>query len=482
MPQETIPVNKRAKNQMIDLTEIISLLEPEEMLSESQKVALQAVKDGHNVFITGGAGTGKSFLIQVIKDYLEKMNISYRVTASTGAAAYNIGGTTLHAFAGIGLGEDGIDWTIKQLNKYEDKVLRWKSTRVLIIDEVSMIDPAYFEKTNQVAKIIRKTPRQAFGGIQVILVGDFLQLPPVPNKKKVLTDKRRYVFETDAWKELGLKMLKLTTNFRQQKDETFRTLLHSVRVGKLSNEESRLLESRDISRLTGSNAVPDKEMTKLFSYRNDVQRVNTQELAKINSPSQTYKAEIYLCDALLEKQQQQQQSNNKPVSPLAYPVDESIELKVGCSVLLCVNLDAESDLYNGCRGTVIELTKPCNPQEPLGARKQSYPVVEFYNGEKRTIMPFSWTQFDGKLLLSSFTQIPLALAYSVTIHKSQGLTLNKAQVSMKFFESGQAYTSLSRVRDLKDLYLTNFISNLSVKSQIMADPLVIQFYEDNHLF
>ena len=503
--------NKKSKNLMIDLCddeiqEIVSRIEQEEQqkvvalpkpvvelvteqLSESQAAALADVLAGKNVFITGGAGTGKSFLIERIKKELDERDIEYRVTASTGSAAYNIGGTTLHAFAGIGLGQDSIDWTVKQLKKYDEKVDRLRKTRVLIIDEVSMIDHIYFDKINEVCKRIRNTSRLAFGGIQFVLVGDFLQIPPVPNKKQPATDKRRYIFQTDTWKELGLKLIKLRTNFRQQEDDRFKKLLDWVRVGHITEEEMKLLTSRDISALSKSLLPEDKETTKLFSYRNDVHHTNNIELSKIDSPSQRYEAEKYLCPALIEKQQQQEAQygpSKAATNTSAYPVEESIELKVGASVLLCgTNLDMNCGLFNGCRGIVTGFTESnlSEAEKILGSKRQScFPKVEFYNAEKRTIKPVVWEQRDGKVLMSSFTQIPLMLAYAVTIHRSQGLTLNAAQVAMKFFECGQAYVALSRVRALENLYLTNFVNNPKAKEQIMADPVVIKFYTENGLF
>lgn len=432
------------------------------ILSESQQRALTHVLKGENVFITGGAGTGKSFLIEKIRETLYQSGQAYYLTATTGSAAYNIGGTTLHSYAGIGLGQAPIEKIIKDFARYGGpQVMRWQRTKVLIVDEISMLDPAYFEKINLIAQRIRKKSSFAFGGIQLILVGDFLQLPPIANKNS--ETKERYVFETETWRSLRLTMVKLDFNFRQQTDLRFRELLHSVRLGAISQEDRTLLESRDISKMS----VKPLETTKLFSYRADVERINNEALTKIDTPSHHFKADIYLCETLRKKLESYPTKN----TTFSYPVDASIELKAGASVLLCCNLSQKNGLFNGCKGVITKIA-------PLGDLKEPvFPFVQFYDNEEIPILPHTWEQKEGKQLISSFTQIPLMLAYSATIHRSQGLTLNNAQVDMKFFENGQAYVAISRVRQLEDLYLTNVSQNLQIK----ADPVVIQFYSDNAL-
>lgn len=356
-----------------------------------------------------------------------------------------------------------------------------------------MLDPDYFDKINEIAKIVRKRSKHAFGGIQLILIADFCQLPPVPKRGKPVTvDTKRYIFQTETWKELQLSMVKLDFNFRQQSDDTFKRLLHSVRLGKLSNDDYALLASRDMSRLKkeGNVTANEDEMTKLFSYRADVQRINKEALDKIDAPIRRFEAEIYLCPALRKKHEEQLQysTNNKGAAAnnSHYPVDEVIELKVGATVLLCYNLDVEVGLFNGCKGVITEfidiIPKGMALEKIIDPQKQCvFPMVKFYNGELRPILPNKFEQRDGKMLISSFTQIPLMLSYAVTIHRAQGLTLNSVLVNMKFFETGQAYVSLSRVRQLKDLYLTNFIGNSNVKAQIRADPTVVEFYTKNDL-
>ena len=456
-------------------------------LSESQSKALDLVLAGKNVFITGGAGSGKSYLIDTIKTRLEELGKTYYTTATTGSASFHIGGTTVHSYAGAGIGESTLQKTIKDIEKNKDKVARWKNADVLIIDEISMLDPDYLDLINEVGKIMRKKPNLPFGGIQIILTGDYLQLPPIPNKRRPPTDDRRYSFQTTTWKELDLTMINLDFNFRQQSDDTYKKLLHSLRLGKLSPEEHALLASRDVSRLSKHEKIDDTNMTKLFAYRADVQRTNNEALGKIDAPVFHFEAEIYLCPALLKKQEEQAQyNNNKPVKTFNYPVEEVIELKVGASVLLCYNLDTEAGLYNGAKGVITEfhqIIPKGTPLEKIGEPNKNFkfPVVRFYNGDERPVLPYTWQQKENKLLVSSFTQLPLILAYACTIHRSQGLTLTNGLVNAKCFETGQFYVACSRFRELKGLHLTNFINNNNIKAQIMADPIVIRFYEKHEL-
>lgn len=447
----------------------------EEPLSESQRKALDAVIRGENVFITGGAGVGKSFLIDKIKEELTEMgNETYYVCATTGSAAYNIGGMTIHSFAGIGLGDKDVNYHIKTLKKSgKDKVIRWQATHTIIIDEISMLNATYFDKLNQIAKTIRNCKTKAFGGMQVILVGDFAQIPPImpkadPTQKVLSKVESQYAFQTPTWRELKLTMIKLCKNFRQQNDDQFASFLHEIRMGNMTTKEEEIIRSRDISRK--GNTVPDNA-TKIFSYRNDVLRTNQQELAKINAPSVFYDADIY-----------QKNATGNTSNPNQYPVDARIELKVGASVLLCFNLSTENGLYNGSRGVItsfVDLT----PKEKEGDEKKPtiekkiFPMVLFDNGMKRIIRPHTWNSYEKKTILSSFTQIPLVLSYALTTHKCQGLTLNSALVDMKAFCTGQTYVGMSRVRRIEDLYITNFVS----KKPILADPIVIAYYRKHNL-
>ena len=455
--------------------------------SESQKRALLLLLEGRSLFITGEAGTGKSYLIERVKEQLTKMRVSFCVTATTGSAAYNIGGITLHSFAGLGLGEGDVAKLVtRMLNRQADAMERWRSTRCLIIDEVSMLLPEYFEKLNYAAKRVRGN-QLPFGGMQLLLVGDFFQLPPVDKDRPVgkiaemqQPQKNRYIFQTAAWKALNPVLVKLDHNFRQQEDDHFRTLLHSVRLGAVGKEEEEALCAR-----SKEKKVPD-EVTKLFSDRATTQYVNRLEMAKIKSPSHYYEAEIYQCEAL-KKRLAAFPNNNNANNAKNYPVDKEIELKVGASVLLCCNLCQPMGLFNGSRGDIIDFVYEDGSSEAEvdasdeEARRGAilYPLVRFYNGMEIIVTPYTWSQYEKDSLITSFTQVPIILRYAITIHKSQGLTLDSALVDCNFFESGQAYVAISRVRRLENLYLTNFKPANTKK--IVSDPLVLKFYKESGL-
>ena len=489
-------------------TEELFAEEEECTLSETQKIALDAIVRGENVFVTGKAGSGKSYLIGKIKERLAALGKTYYVTAATGSAAYNVAGMTLHSYAGIGLGDKDLSYHLKNIKSNGGESLaRWKDTEVLIIDETSMISPLFFEKISSLAKNVRNRKTSAFGAIQIVLVADMFQLPPVPprvdpNQKVLAKVENHYVFQTPTWRELNLTSIKLDVNFRQQGDEKFANFLNNIRVGILEKEEEAIIQSRDITRHALN--VPENA-TKLFAYRNDVLRTNQEELTKIKSASLFYDAELYECATLRLKRARYEGSDASNIQPdtnnTKFPVDTRIELKVGASVLLCFNMCQPAGLYNGTRGVIIKFLDiepkvekgednsiklkkngKIAPKEviPVEGEKQGkfvYPLVQFDNGEKRVIRPHTWSQYEGKKLVSSFTQIPLVLSYALTIHRSQGLTLNAALVNMKVFSTGQLYVALSRVRRLEDLYLTN----TGVKQNVLADKNVIAFYEKHNL-
>lgn len=493
------PLSKKAKTVDIVPCAVLSIeedgddestvyLEEEEVeLSASQEKALQCVKGGGNLFVTGDPGTGKSFLIAAIKRHLDAMGRTYYVTSTTGSSGHNIGGTTIHSYAGIQTGENELAEHLKKLlTTGRDKVKRWKDTGVLIIDEVSLLEASYFDKINEVAKTVRNS-NEPFGGIQLVLVGDFFQLSPIApkNAKKGTTP---YIFTTETWRALKLTMVKLEFNFRQKDDIRFRDLLAEIRLGNMGENEYALLLTRDIEH--AKLPVPEGT-TKLFSFRNDVLRVNSEALAAIPGETHFFDAETFYAPSM---------GNQKP----SHPVDARIELKIGASVLLCRNLSVEVGLFNGSQGVVVGFVQENEGKEDDGGiiissdeeeeeeeqeesekkkhqtfqRKVLRPLVRFNNGERRIIRPWTWDTYEKKVLVSSFKQIPLMPSYAITIHRAQGLTLDRALVDMKVFACGQLYVALSRVRNIEDLFLTRC---QCAKGQILADPLVLDFARKNNI-
>lgn len=448
-------------------------------LSEEQVKALEAVKEKKNVFITGSAGVGKSFLLnQILKELKHK--IVY-VTASTGVAACNIGGTTLHSFGGIGLGTKSAQSLAYEITYKRYKVdvkERWLSCQVLIIDEISMIDGELFNKVEHIARLVRNSD-QSFGGIQLILIGDFLQLPPVKVKK--------FAFETDAWKKSIEKTITLKKVFRQ-KLVGFVLLLNRLRVGRLTALDVEVLHECSKTKFPDDGIKP----TRLFPHRSSCDKINLDELKKLREKVVVYTAIDYAKDNIFREQLEK---NSK------FP--KVLEIKIGAQVMLLTNLSVGKGLVNGARGVVIglrnrkkELEERLNElikenvyeeDEDLEACQQllesmdghesykedGYPIIKFANGIECCITPEQSTIEVGSEKVAYRTQVPLALAWAVSIHKSQGMTLERIDIKIaNVFEHGQAYVALSRVTSLDGLLLRDFNP-----CKITAHPKVLQYYQ-----
>jgi ATP-dependent DNA helicase PIF1 len=446
-----------------DITDITEIAKVEEMvedgLSKSQREVLGLVDKGCNLFVTGSAGTGKSFLIKKIVERYEGKGLCM-LTASTGIAAWNIGGVTLHSFGGIGLGDMKIKIAIATLNKpaKKEKLDDWKAVKVLIIDEISMITVKYLSKLNDVAKLVRGCPLP-FGGIQVIMVGDYFQCPSV-EKDFVPIDpvtgkiRHRYPFQSPLWKELGVKSICLRENFRQSGDTDYFNLLERIKVAKITKDDEALLRTRLIK---NHPEVKDTDLIKLCSRRADAELINKKALEAIDSPVHVFKGVVV-------NHQPSEKMNDK------YPVDMEITLKKGAEVLLCYNMDTLNGLVNGSRGTIIDFRKD-DMNDSV-----AYPFVQFESGFRELIKPHKYECIKKKRVTSSFTQVPLMLRYAVTIHKAQGLTLEKIRITMDFFEKGQGYVAFSRVKKLDDLFLDNVdISTLKCSQE------VVDFYQTEGL-
>lgn len=427
-------------------------------LNEGQKQALKAVQEGKNIFLTGPAGSGKSTLIQAIVAWSRSERIKCEVTALTGCAALLLGNKakTLHSWAGIGLGKKDASTLTAYIQKSSYALRRWKAIKLLIVDEISMMTPDLFQKLDAIGKAIRKKT-QPWGGIQLVLCGDFFQLPPI-SKESYLA---RYAFECEEWVSANLVPV-LLTQIERQKDTVFQNLLNEARRGELSEESVAILQSRRKLKWKELTIKP----TLLFSRNADVDSINTDNLAALEKPIHTFstKTRIDTLDEdgfpyedipsgdLLERLVQKMDNDSN------YCVE--LELCDGCQVMLLHNKDPEAGLVNGSRGIV------------KGFRKEDgIPIVQFMHGGPICIEAHEWISNDTPCLKR--VQIPLRVAYAVTIHKSQGATLDCALVDIgsSTFETGQAYVALSRVRSLDSLY----VHTLDV-SRIRADTKVIEFY------
>lgn len=408
-------------------------VQPGPILTREQKYVLESVRSGRNVFFTGGAGTGKSFLVHKIIGVLPPDHTF--VTASTGVAAYQIGGTTLHSFAGIGTGEALISKCI-ELAQRKTVLQQWRRCRHLVVDEVSMVDGEYFKKLEAVAQAVKGNDRP-FGGIQLILTGDFLQLPPVTKGNQ----KRRFAFETSAWGRCNLMNLKLTV-VKRQTDMKMVGLLNRLREGRCEEEDVRVLrETR--SHVAGEGIVA----TRLCTHTDDVATINRRELERCEGEERRFTA-----------------SDSEPSMARFLdshtPVEQVLKLRVGAQVMLMKNLEVGRGLVNGARGRVEAFTKEGNP------------MVVFMGGTRQEVRLEKWMVKTGLGSVVTRSQIPLGLAWAFSIHKSQGMTLDCVEVSLaRVFECGQAYVALSRARSLASLKVLDFKPGC-----VKADQKVLQFY------
>lgn len=448
------------------------------LLSDEQRAALQVALEGVSFFFTGSAGTGKSFLLkEMITQLRRKHREGIFVTASTGVAACNIGGVTLHGFAGVGLANGSAESLASQVANAKWTLARWRSAKVLVVDEVSMLEAEFFDKMEKVARIVRDS-HLPFGGIQIILCGDFLQLPPVVKGRD-----HKFCFQADCWSSVIKRTIILQQVFRQA-DEQFVGILNQIRVGRLSPEARRILEGRLLgpaSTATAKQPEPDsagesegeasgekeKEIvaTRLYSHRRNVDAENVKCLQDINTESHTFYAEDEGTNPYLKQLQQN------------CPAPYELELKVGAQVILLKNLDFENELVNGARGLVVEFRKPDRSEREKerdkAFAKQEYPDVLFANGHRRILTPEQFSVEVGGSVKASRKQVPLGLAWALSIHKSQGMTISKVELHLgNVFEYGQAYVALSRATSLEGLRLLSFNP-----AGIKAHPRVLQFYQ-----
>ena len=416
------------------------------LLGRDQRAVYEAVvDDSANVFFTGSAGTGKSWVLAQVAAGLRRRNArswsarskgTVDLTASTGIAAANIGGVTIHSFAGVGLGRAPAEELLRDMLLAARK--RWLGCKTLIIDEISMLDGALFDKLDVIARTIR-TSSKPFGGIQLVLCGDFHQLPPVGLGANGCC----FCFQSECWNSAVARTLELKQARRQHDPELLR-LLESVRHGKVTPEALRLLERAQANTLDVSDGIAP---TRLHARNTNVDRVNEQELQKLPGSGRAYRARDHGPQAatLLK--------NVRAPSALT--------LKTGAQVMLISNLDVPQGLVNGVRGVVCGFRQPSRRPAKLGAGSSDLlPVVRFRLKSsavvEQLVMPESWEIAQGDHVVASRTQLPLKLAWAITIHKSQGMTITKLSLSLKgVFEPGMAYVALSRGVALDNIHLVD---------------------------
>lgn len=427
-------------------------------LNSDQQTALEAVQRGENIFLTGPAGSGKSTLVSAIVKWAQRSGKVCDVTAMTGCAALLLGNKakTIHSWAGVGLARGTAEQLSTDILKSPFAKKRWKRANILVIDEISMMSPDLFEKLSQVGKRVRGGC-ESWGGLQLILCGDFYQLPPV---SKEYQTSGKFAFDAPSWKAANLCPVVLN-RIERQTDIAFQNLLNEARIGRLSETSIATLKSRQGLNWKEQRIRP----TLLFSRNADVDSINDANLMALDKPIHTFDATT-VCEPsaedpaaeipkgeLLERLVDRMDADSSYVPHL--------ELCEGCQVMLVYNMDMDKGLVNGSRGVVVGFRD-----------SDGVPIVQFLHGDPLPMECNEWASNHSPTLKRR--QIPLRVAYAITIHKSQGATLDCALVDIgsSTFECGQAYVALSRVRNLESLYVWNFNP-----ARVMADPKVTAFYE-----
>lgn len=412
-------------------------------LSDEQECVLQSALAGHSIFLTGSAGTGKSFLLNRIVAALKARwgPDTVYVTATTGVAAVNIDGCTVHSFAGFGLGKGHPFDLIVAMKRRGDVVSRWRDARVLVIDELSMMSASLFDKLEFIGRRLRGREDVPFGGIQVIGSGDFYQLPPVPDPD---CPSPEMCFKADSWARVFTKQCVLTHIYRQS-DSAFVGVLNEVRTGRPSPASFAYLAGlRRPLQVTGR-----VEPTVLYPHRADVSDMNVKRLGALPGAGRVYHAKDWAVDRMHLEALAKHSS-----------VDAVLTLKVGAQVVLLRNLNFRTGLVNGSRGVITSFT-------------ERGPIVDFVGAGEREVRPEVWETKVGARLVASRTQVPLGLAWALTIHKSQGMSIDLLEVALaSAFADGQVYTALSRARRPSGLRLLDD----PTKARITASKEAASFY------
>lgn len=406
------------------------------MLDDGQKKIIENLKDGKNVMMLGIAGSGKSYLINNLQDFLPNKKVY--LTSTTGVSAININGSTVHSFFGVGLGVERKEILYDKMKYYKKVVQRLVQDNIIIvIDEVSMLTADLLTKIDY---ILRKTRRneKIFGGVQFLFSGDFLQLETIDDEN---------ILDSELIKDFSI--IQLKNNYRQENDVVFQDILQNLRYNQLTEEQINILKSKEIKE-KDIDLYDDYPL--LFPLTKQVKKYNKIKYEKINADEKIYSSEVLgKC----------QYSKKKLDDFLSKKDSKVLKLKAGTRVMLTWNLDTENKLVNGSVGTVQEVF-------------QNQVIVDFDDVGKIAVTKQTWNVFDenGKILAAA-KQIPLVVCYALTIHKCQGVSLPKAIIDIKdCFCNHQVYVALSRVRSLDGLKLLNFDQD-----KILVNDFIVDFYK-----
>ncbi len=397
----------------------------------TQTEALNIIKTGANVFLTGEPGTGKTYLVNEYVNFLRAHNIEPAITASTGIAATHIGGLTIHSWSGIGIKSELTKHELTKIAATEYLAKRIRRTKVLIIDEISMLSPETLGMVDAVCREVKQRP-EPFGDIQVVLVGDFFQLPPIIKKlesdfnQHILFTKPvgRFAYEAPVWAQANMMVCYLTEQYRQD-DNAFLNILGAIRRNEFGSSHLCHIEARKIAHTDAPTNIP-----KLFTHNIDVDRVNDERLATLSGRTQTFAMLSQGAEALVIA------LKKGCLSP------EQLNLKTNAVVMFTKN-SPKGLFVNGTLGVVERFDSTTE-----------YPIVKIRSGQQIMVEPMDWTVEENNKIKARLTQLPLRLAWAITIHKSQGLSLDAAVMDLsQVFEFGQGYVALSRVRRLAGLHM-----------------------------
>jgi ATP-dependent DNA helicase PIF1 len=421
-----------------------------ESLNEKQKLALEAMINGENIFITGPGGSGKSHVVNIFIQYFREQLLDEDqqlfVTSSTGLSSLLIHGITIHQYSGLGSASKNLDFYVDRVKKNKNIRNRWRKTKTLIIDEISMISEEFFEKLDLLGQKIRRN-QLPFGGIQLILSGDFLQLPPVKSNG--------FCFESFSW-DLSIDKTIYFDKIIRQKDKNLQKILNKVRVGVIDEEVKKILDTCLNRKLENKHGI---KPTLLFSRKDMVNEYNNeklQELVELGKETKIYQSSFQFGKQVTEESEDflKDLINNQ------YSIDDHLTLTKGTQVMLNANNIYEG-LANGSRGIIIDFSN------------DGYPIVHFLND---VIVEIKYKDYKIEDNSDSVVkkQIPLIHAWAITIHKAQGMSLEylETDIGNSIFEYGQAYVVLSRIKNLEGLSLLNIDY-----TKIKANPKIIDYYK-----